>query len=270
MTNGYTDFHNHLIPGVDDGARDAEFSAGALAAFRRNGVRQLVVTPHFDGSLTQAPERMAARLAELDSGWDVLRGVVDADAEEFGSAMQISRGVELMLDVPDPDLADERLRLAGTNFVLVEYPGLQLPPLNAGVAIGLIRRAGWQPIIAHPERYRNATSVASLAELSRAGAYFQLNAGSILGHYGSTAQALATDLLSHGAVSYVCSDYHARGEPATGMFARTLADAGFSEQVELLLDTNPARLLRGEPPLPVPAIAVRPSATSWWRRLTGQ
>ena len=34
MTAGYTDFHNHLIPGVDDGARDAEFSAGALTAFR--------------------------------------------------------------------------------------------------------------------------------------------------------------------------------------------------------------------------------------------
>lgn len=270
MTSGYTDFHNHLIPGVDDGARDAEFSAGALAAFRRTGVRQLVVTPHFDGSLTHAPDRLAARLAELDAGWEVLRDVVKTDTEQFGSVMHIERGVELMLDVPDPDLSDDRLRLAGMNFVLVEYPGLQLPPLNAGVAIGLIRRAGWQPVVAHPERYRNLTSVASLAELARAGAYFQINAGSVLGHYGSTAQARATDILSHGAASYVCSDYHARGEPATGMFARTLADAGFSEQAELLLDTNPARLLKGEQPFPVPAISVRPNTPSWWKRLTGR
>ncbi len=269
MTSGYTDFHNHLIPGVDDGARDAEFSAGALAAMRRDGAQQLVVTPHFDGSLTHDPERCAARLAELDAGWEVLRGVVEADTAQHTTALRVERGVEMMLDVPDPDVSDDRLRLAGTRFVLVEYPGLQLPPLNAGIAIAMIRRAGWLPVVAHPERYRNLASVASLGELFRAGAVFQVNAGSLLGHYGSTAQARASELLAHGAASYVCSDYHARGEPATGAFAQVLAQAGFTEQVELLLDTNPRRLLNDEPPLPVPPIAARASATPWWKKLIG-
>ena len=267
MTAGYTDFHNHLIPGVDDGARDAEFSAGALTAFRRVGVSQLIVTPHFDGSLTHAADRMAARLAELDAGWAELRGVVDADTATHDSSMRVERGVELMLDVPDPVLTDERLRLAGTRFVLVEYPGLQLPPLNAAVAISLIRRAGWVPIIAHPERYRNLSAVTSLGELMRAGALLQVNAGSLLGHYGSTAQARASEILAHGIASYVCSDYHARGEPATGSFASVLAQAGFGAQVALLLETNPARLLNDEPPLPVPPITVNAEAAPWWKKL---
>ncbi len=65
MTGDYSDFHSHLIPGVDDGARDVELSLAALGAFRREGVRQLITTPHFDGALTQQPERLAARLAEI-------------------------------------------------------------------------------------------------------------------------------------------------------------------------------------------------------------
>ena len=85
-TSGYTCFHNHLIPGVDDGARDVDFSAGALAAFRREGVRQVITTPHFDGGLTQQPERFEARLAELDAGWAVLQGIVAQDAERNGSS----------------------------------------------------------------------------------------------------------------------------------------------------------------------------------------
>ncbi len=266
----YTDFHNHLIPGVDDGSQDAEHSAGALAAFRRAGVRQVVVTPHFNGSLTQQPERLAQRLAELDAGWQVLRGVVDADAEQFGSPLRLERGAEVMLDIPDPDFSDARIRLAGTPFVLVEFPMLQLPPANAAMAIGLIRRGGWTPIIAHPERYRNLDSLAPLGEFIAAGALLQVNAGSLLGDYGSKAQERAREILGHGLASFVCSDYHARGEPHTSGFARMLGDAGFSEHATLLLGVNPERMLNGEMPLQVPPMATaRAPGAPWWKRIFG-
>ena len=266
----YTDFHNHLIPGVDDGAQDAEHSAGALAAFRRGGVRQIVVTPHFDGSLTQQPERLAQRLAELDTGWQVLRGVVEADAEVFGSPLRVERGAEVMLDIPDPDFSDARIRLAGTSFVLVEFPMMQLPPANAAMAIGLIRRGGWTPIVAHPERYRNLDSLAPLGEFIAAGALLQVNAGSLLGDYGSKAQERAREILGHGIASFVCSDYHARGEPHTAGLARTLGEAGFTEQATLLLGVNPARMLNGEMPLPVPPMATaRAAGAPWWKRILG-
>jgi protein-tyrosine phosphatase len=269
MTIVYTDFHNHLIPGVDDGAQDAAFSAGALAAFRRAGVTQVIVTPHFEGSLTHQPARLAARLAELDAGWATLREVIEADARQFGSPMRVERGVEVMLDVPDPDLADARLRLAGTNFVLVEYPGLQLPPVNAAMAIGLLRRAGWTPVVAHPERYRNLESVHQLGEFIGAGALLQVNAGSLLGEYGRTAQRKILEILGAGLASFACADYHARGEPATARFARALGDAGFAAQAELLLGVNPGRLLNNEMPLPVPAVSTAAGGNPWWKRLFG-
>jgi len=270
MTGDFTDFHNHLIPGVDDGARDLEFSAGALAAFRREGVRQVITTPHFDGSLTQQPERLAARLAELDAGWELLRAAVEKDGELNGMALRVERGAEVMLTVPDPDCSDARIRLAGTHFVLVEFPALQLPPVNAAVAVGLIRKAGWIPVIAHPERYRNLESLAQLAEFISAGAVLQMNAGSLFGDYGTTAQAGAREILGSGLASYVCSDYHARGEPGNMRFARALGDAGFAEQAELLLAVNPGRLLADELPLPVPPVASRVQQAPWWKRMLGR
>jgi protein-tyrosine phosphatase len=264
----YTCFHNHLIPGVDDGARDAEFSAGALAAYRHEGVKQVITTPHFLGSLTRNEEWLAGRLAELDAGWEVLQGVVAADAEKFGSPIRVERGVEVMLDIPEPILTDPRIRLAGTPYVLVEFPMLQLPPMNASIAVTLIRRAGWQPIIAHPERYRNLDSLAPHSEFLEAGALLQVNAGSLFGDYGAKAQARAQEVLAAGIASFVCSDYHARGEPGLARFADALTQGGFAEQARLLLEVNPGRILTGEPILPVPAIATHKKETlPWWKRL---
>jgi protein-tyrosine phosphatase len=220
------------------------------------------------GSLTQQPEAFAARLAELDAGWEVLNGIVAADAQQYGSPMRVERGVEVMLDVPDPVLTDPRIRLAGTRYVLVEFPGLQVPPMNASVAVEMIRRAGWQPIIAHPERYRNLDSLAPLGEFLAAGALLQLNAGSLFGDYGTRAQTRAQEILSMGIASFVCSDYHARGVPGLAKFAETLAQAGFGEQATLLLEVNPGRILTGEPILPVPAITPQKKENApWWKRL---
>lgn len=271
MTAGYTDFHSHLVPGVDDGAQDRGMSAGALTEFRRAGVTQVIVTPHCDGSLTHHGERLAARLAELDAGWKDLTEVAgDLDAGG-GLPMRIERGAEVMLDVPDPVLDDSRLRLAGTRFVLVEYQGLRLPAVNAAMAVGMIRRAGWIPVVAHPERYRNVESLAPFAELMDAGALLQVNAGSLPGDYGQSAQRLAAEILAAGMASFVCADYHARGEPATLRFARALQDAGFAEQADLLLGVNPGRLLDDQMPLPVPPTDWRSvPGVPWWKRMFGR
>jgi protein-tyrosine phosphatase len=268
-----TCFHNHLIPGVDDGARDASFSAGALAAFRREGVTQVITTPHFLGSLTEQPDALAARLAELDAGWEVLRGLVDEDAKTFGNAMRVERGVEVMLDVPAPVLTDARVRLAGTRYVLVEFAAMQIPPVNAAAPLHAICQAGYVPVLAHPERYRNLETLAPLNEFIAAGALLQVNAGSLFGDYGSKAQGRAREILTQGFASFVCSDYHARGEPGLLRFAQTLEQAGFGAQAQLLLEENPGRLLNDQPVVAVPPMATpsqKPASTPWWKQMLGE
>jgi tyrosine-protein phosphatase YwqE len=266
---GRTDFHSHLVPGVDDGAREPADSERALERFRAEGVGQVITTPHFMGSLTLSPSLLEKRLAELDAGWETLERVARDDAARHGSALRVERGVEVMLDVPEPDLSDARLRLAGGPFVLVEYHGLQLPP-NAEFAIIALRRQGWRPVIGHPERYRQlAPSMTQLARLREAGAFFQVNAGSLFGVYGRTAAAHARTVLAAGWADYLSSDYHCRGEPGVARSAGLLAAEGFSEQAELLSVINPGRLLRGDDPLPVPPLRTR-EARPWWARLLGR
>lgn len=258
------------MPGVDDGAQSPADSAAALARFRAEGATQVITTPHFMGSLSTDPAHLEHRLSEIDAGWEQLRAVVDADAVRMGSAMRVERGVEVMLDVPDPDLSDARLRLAGGPFALVEYPMLRLPPVNAEFALSGLRSRGWIPVVAHPERYRNLDpSLAELVRFRSAGAYLQLNAGSLFGDYGKTAAGHARRILLAGGVDYVSSDYHTRGEPGVQRFVRAMAEAGFSEQAELLAVTNPGRLLAGELPLPVPPIQPRQESKSLWERLFG-
>ncbi len=142
------DLHNHLVPGVDDGARSLEEALEAVERMVAAGIGQIITTSHVNASLTHDSRLLGTLLEEVDESWQTLAEQV---RERFPD-VEIFRGHEVMLDVPDPDFSDARLRLAGTSFVLIEWPRLQIPPRTTQV-IERIASAGYHPIIAHPERY---------------------------------------------------------------------------------------------------------------------
>ncbi|HSK20597.1 MAG TPA: CpsB/CapC family capsule biosynthesis tyrosine phosphatase [Longimicrobiales bacterium] len=247
------DFHNHVIPGVDDGASDDAEAASALHAFLAHNTRQIIATPHVNGSLSLRPELLEERLREIDAGWVRLERIARENVPE----MVVHRGAEVMLDTPEPDLSDERLRLAGTHFALCEYPFMTVPPNSTGVLNRLVA-AGVTPIIAHPERYVGVDPRCVLPLRWRAaGALLQVNAGSLSGRYGEQARFNAFAILEHALADYICSDYHARGRPSTAGAAKLITDAGGEEQLQLLTSVNATRLLQGELPLPVAPLRLR-------------
>ncbi len=123
------DLHSHLMPGVDDGAADDDQVRTALETFAAAGVTAAATTPHVRGSLTTDPAAMARRLEELDAAWTRLRELARTVAPD----LTLTRGAEVMLDTPAPDLSDPRLRLGGTRFALVELPHMSVPPRSAEV-----------------------------------------------------------------------------------------------------------------------------------------
>lgn len=254
------DFHNHVIPGVDDGAADAAQSLRALQAFHEQGVRTVVATPHVSGALTRDPAALAARLAELDAGWAQLR-----ETAAGVPGLQVLRGAEVMLDTPAPDLSEPRLRLNGTRFVLVEFPYMTVPP-NAMQALFELGIRGWSPVLAHPERYAGGNGLEAVEEWRRVGALLQVNGASLLGRYGDEAQRSAWALLERGWVDYLSSDYHARGRCPVAESRAHLEERGAGEQARLLMDENPRRMLAGDAPLPVPPVTPR---RPLWRRVLG-
>jgi protein-tyrosine phosphatase len=253
-----TDFHNHVMPGVDDGAQTVGESAAALRAFAAEGVGRVIATPHLDASLGSKPHALQQRLAELDRAWALLQDAAT------GTGVEVLRGAELALDVPDPDFSDPRVRLAGTNFVLVEFAHMTVPPNSAGV-LAHIRASGWIPVVAHPERYGALGNSPDLAqEWRRAGGCLQVNGGSLLGRYGPEAKRSAEMLLARGLVDYVCSDYHTRTGPWVTRYCQWLTEHGGDESASLLTQVNPQRLVQGEMPIPVPPLLHR---RNLWRRV---
>jgi protein-tyrosine phosphatase len=243
-----TDFHNHVMPGVDDGAQTVEESTAALRAFAAEGVSRVIATPHVDASLGTRPEALQRRLDELDAGWARL---LEAAAD---TGVEVLRGAEVALDVPEPDVSEPRLRLAGTDFVLVEFAYMSVPPNSTNV-LARIRRSGLIPVLAHPERYGALGSNPDLAQEWRdAGAFLQVNGGSLLGRYGEEAKRSAELLLARGLADYVCSDYHTRTGPWVSRYRQWLNEHDGSEQAALLMHVNPQRLVDNEPPIPVPPL----------------
>jgi protein-tyrosine phosphatase len=255
------DFHNHVIPGVDDGARDVEESRAALTALYSSGVKSLIATPHVDASIWRRPERRAARMAELDLGWDALTKL---GAAEF-PAITLNRGAEVKLDVPEPDLSDARLRLAGGHFALVEFPYFTIPPRSTRV-LAHLRESSWVPVIAHPERYTGIEQDSQIVPAWKsAGAFLQVNGPSLMGRYGPEARLAAIYMLENGWADFFSSDYHARGRTEILSYRDLLIEMGAEVQAELLMWINPMRLLNGEPPLPVPPVQ---SKRGLWDRIS--
>ena len=255
MSHGETvlaDLHSHLVPGVDDGARTGDDTVEGIERMVERGYRRIVTTPHLDASLTLDPRTFAVRMDEIREGWNWIVGRVRQRWPE----LDFRQGHEVMLDVPDGDFSDERLRLGGTRFILVEWARMQVPPQSQQV-LSRLRFAGLRPIIAHPERYFGLDpELAVVAEWKDAGAYLQVNTGSLAGRYGGRARSVAVRLLRRGWVDYLSTDFH--GRPHLSLYCdeaeEALAELGGDDHFSLLAGANPCRVFDDEEPMPVPPL----------------
>lgn len=256
------DIHSHLVPGVDDGARDIQAVVDSIERLTRVSIRRVITTPHIVGSLSLDPERLERRLDTVSHAWDEAALAIGQHFPE----VEYRRGHEVLLDVPNVDLSDPRIRMAGTSFVLVEWPRLQLPPGTVRVLKRIIDD-GYRPIVAHPERYHGMGAALNVAGQWRAaGAYLQVNYGSLSGRYGSEAQSIAYRLLRRGWADYLASDFHGHARLKlykTEAWA-VLHELGADEALSYLCRTNPGRVFDDETPLQVPPL---PAERGFWTRL---
>lgn len=149
---------------------------------------------------------------------------------------------------------------------------MEVPPGSEG-ALSRIRKSGWLPILAHPERYHGARDFMELCRRWRAaGAYLQVNHGSLLGQYGDKPRARAWELIQAGAAAFLSSDYHPR--PRHQLTVRKVREVveeeGGRDAFDILTRVNPQRLMDDREPLTVPGFETKPALLSRLSSLLGR
>jgi protein-tyrosine phosphatase len=195
-----TDMHSHLLPGIDDGSPDIQTSLRLVRGMTELGYSKLITTPHIMWDMYKNTPGII--LEKLDQ----LRVAVKAE----GLAVEINAAAEYFLDDYVAGLLKRNVPLlpVSGNKVLVEF-SLAQPSMSLKDILFEMQMQGYQPIIAHPERYiyleRNKEFY---EELKDAGCLFQLNLLSLSNHYGKSVNELAQYLIKKGYYDLVGTDLH--------------------------------------------------------------
>lgn len=168
-----TDMHSHLLPGIDDGATDVANSLELIKGLHNLGYKKLITTPHImAGMYHNTPEIINDRLTLMRQALEQhhIPVTLHAAAEYF-----LDEQVEGLLAKKEP------LLTVSENLVLTEFSMAQ-PPMNIKDILFEMQMQGYQPIIAHPERYTYLIQNKNFYhELREIGCYFQLNILSLSG-----------------------------------------------------------------------------------------
>ena len=193
LLKGAVDQHCHILYGLDDGVKTQEDSLAILRFLEEQGVSEVWFTPHVMEDVPNTTEGIRARFEELKAVYE--------------GGLQLHVAAEYMIDTLFEERLSQRDLLEhGEEVVLVETSAIA-PPFNLWVVLEQMLKAGYRPLIAHPERYRYMEPE-DYRELRNMGCLLQLNLPSIVGFYGESARQRAHYLLDKGWYRMVGSDCH--------------------------------------------------------------
>lgn len=200
LSNVGVDMHSHLIPGIDDGSESMDHSIGMILRFKELGYRKLITTPHImSDHYKNTPEIINNGLAELRNELDKLNIDIEIDA-----------AAEYYTDEFFMDKIEEgNLLTFGENNVLFEF-SFSAKPRQVNEAIFALKNNGYQPVLAHFERYSFylEDGEKAIEDLKNRGVHIQMNLNSLTGHYGKPIKKQAEMMVDKKLVDYVGSDCH--------------------------------------------------------------
>jgi protein-tyrosine phosphatase len=194
------DMHSHLIPGIDDGAPDMPAALNLVKGMMELGFSKLVTTPHVLWDIYKnSSEIIRSRFGELQEA-----------VAAAGLHVELGVAAEYFLDDHVTGLLErkEPLLSFGEKFVLVEV-SMAYPSHGLKQFLFEMQMQGYQPVIAHPERYIYLHRQKEFYdELKTIGCLFQLNMLSLAGHYGKSVQEAAAYIIKKGYYDFAGTDLH--------------------------------------------------------------
>lgn len=197
-----TDIHNHLLPGIDDGAGSIEDSLALLKKMQVLGYKSFICTPHvMNDYYPNTPFTINSALQKLQEA---------IQANDNLKKLKIKAAAEYMMDQSFINLLEnEELLTLHEKYLLVEMSYFQAP-INLKEILFKIQTQGYRPVLAHPERYAffHSKDLKKYEELKNRGCLLQMNILSLSAHYGTNMQKIALKLLEAGMIDFIGSDTH--------------------------------------------------------------
>ncbi|AWX45816.1 Protein-tyrosine-phosphatase [Flagellimonas maritima] len=199
--HGLVDMHNHILPGIDDGAKNVEDSIKLIKGFSGFGVTNFICTPHImHHYYPNTP-------VSIEKSYTLLKKeLLHQNLDEIS----IDTAAEHMIDDNFEKILEEgnTMRLK-KDFLLVEMSYLQ-PPINFETSIEKTKSKGIHPVLAHPERYAYLHKKMDryYDYKKNANIFFQLNMLSLSNYYGKQIKKTALKLLDEGLYDFISSDVH--------------------------------------------------------------
>lgn len=235
---GLIDMHCHIVPGVDDGARDLYDAAKILQLEYRNQVQSVIVTPHYRAGMFETPQKEVERQFQR----------IDEMTRRSRSGMRVYLGCEYHTNAHMVEDLKKGLRptMAGTEYVLVEFSGRHNYQIIRNQVYALLA-AGYRPIIAHAERYPCLTKTPALVqELVHMGAQIQLTSANVLGKNGWRQKQFCHKMIQKKQVHYIASDAHdqVHRKPDLLPCAEYVSKKYGQKMAEQIFIKNPAKIIK--------------------------
>lgn len=194
------DMHNHILFGVDDGAKTIDDSLALINEEIKKGVNQIILTPHY------ASGHNDANVIEINKNFKILKDYTSA--ENLAVTLHLGCEVYLDFDYYDTIWKSPIITLANSDYILIEF-SMTNPPDNIPEICYEAGLKGYIPIIAHVERYDVLYDNNKLIrDILNEGAYFQVNASAIINKEDKESHRFINFLLKNQLVSFVASDVH--------------------------------------------------------------
>ena len=235
------DFHNHVLPGADDGAKDMAMAINMLKTASSQGITDVINTIHF-----QHPKMEEKNVDYLYIQSEINKLQEEIDKESI--AIKIHMGSEVFYLPNLTEIKSDPLNVFGHGkYMLIEFQTYQLPP-GYDEELYRLLMSGTTPVIAHPERYKPIQNDINIVEkLINSGCLMQIDAGSLLGQFGKDCKKSAETMLQRNMVHFMGSDSHNDGKRNFCLeSAAKMSEELIGDMTTLLIYDNPQKLLIGE------------------------